>query len=81
WVAFIILSFLSSYTFNIYRVTPVLDFIFRLSTRVDMVISIYKELLESVASLLSFLYNISTLAGARVHVYVKIFLINLATIK
>ncbi|KAF1964539.1 hypothetical protein BU23DRAFT_575603 [Bimuria novae-zelandiae CBS 107.79] len=81
WVAFVVLNFLPGHTPNVHRVAPVLDSIFRPSTRVDVVVSMYEESLESVTSLLSSLRDIPTLAGARVHVYAKASPTNLAAVK
>ncbi|KAJ4354708.1 uncharacterized protein N0V89_006445 [Didymosphaeria variabile] len=81
WFAFIFLNFLPGHTPDAYRVAPVLDSAFHPSHPVDVVVSMYQESLESVASLLASLRDIPTLAGARVHVYAKASPMNLTALK
>ena len=73
WIIFVLLNF--SESLHMHRgpvnAAPVLDLAYSPSIPTEIVISMYKEPIDSVVSLISSLRNLPNLSNSRVHIYTK----------
>lgn len=71
WVVFLTLNFGNQLFFPHPRVKPMLDLSYNATVQHEIVISMYKEPVADVRSLINSLRNMPHLSSARVHIYIK----------
>ena len=81
WLAFFVLNFSQQIHLSTTKIQPILDLDYAPKAQVEVVISMYKEPIEEVSSLISTLKQMPNMPDPRVHIYIKDIDANLDEIK